>query len=140
MFLIAGGYAGPRSKLILNFFQEETMNKNLLRILIILTGLVTALIHLFLGATSLGDSLGPPFIINGLVYLALIYAVAGAPGFLQGRERLVHYLLIGFAALTILLYFVFNGAEGLSSPLGMVSKIDEVLLIIFTWLHTRTLE
>lgn len=116
------------------------MNKNVLRILIILTGLVTALIHIFLGVTSLGDSLGIPFILNGLIYLALVYAVVGAPGFLQGRERLAHYLLIGFAAVTFVLYFVFNGAEGLTGPIGMISKIDEVLLIIFTFLHLRAVE
>ena len=113
------------------------MNKNLLRFLIILTGLFTALFHIYLGATDFGGTLGPPFVLNGIIFLALIYAVAGAPAFLAGREKLMHYLLIGFSALTILLWYFLNG--DFTDPVGLATKIDELLLIIFTWLHMRTL-
>ena len=112
------------------------MSKNVLRILIAITGLITALIHLLLGVRDLGGEFGPAFVLNGLTYLALVAAVVFSPSFLQGRERLVHYILIGFAALTIILYFIFN-VENFISPLGLFTKLDELLLILFTWLHLR---
>ena len=77
------------------------MNKNVLRILVIVTGVITALVHLFLGFRSLGDNLGIPFILNGISYLVLVYAVVAPPAFLAGRGSLMHYLLMGFAALTM---------------------------------------
>ena len=113
------------------------MSKNRYRLLVIITGVIAAAIHILLGVASLGEAFGVPFILNGVIYLALVYAVAGSPSFLQGRESLVHYLLMGFAALTIVLYFVFNGVEGLSSPAGIITKVDELLLILFTWLHLK---
>lgn len=111
------------------------MNKNVLRILVIVTGVITALVHLFLGYRSLGDNFGIPFILNGISYLVLVYAVVAPPSFLAGRESLMHYLLMGFAALTIVLWFFING--DFSDPLGLITKIDELLLILFTWLHLR---
>jgi hypothetical protein len=112
------------------------MNKNLFRILVIITGVITALIHLFLGFRSLNDNLGIPFILNGISYLVLVYAVVAPPSFLEGRESLMHYLLMAFAALTIVLWYFLNG--DFSDPIGLVTKIDEILLIIFTWLHLRS--
>jgi hypothetical protein len=120
------------------FQPEEKMSKNLLRILILITGVITAAIHLGLGISNLSDRLGPPFILNGLSYLLLVAAVVFSPSFLRGRERLMHYILMGFAALTIVLWFLFN-QENLLDPVGIFTKVDELLLILFTWLHLRAI-
>jgi hypothetical protein len=112
------------------------MSKNLLRLLIAITGVITALVHLYLGISYLSDRLGPAFLLNGITYLVLVAAVVFSPSFLQGRERLVHYILMGFAALTIVLWFLFN-QENLVDPVGIFTKVDELLLILFTWLHLR---
>ncbi|MEZ4516699.1 MAG: hypothetical protein R3C44_07625 [Chloroflexota bacterium] len=99
--------------------------------LIILLSIATGLIHLVLGISQLNgsDLLPISFILNGLAYLALIVALYFLPQF-KHMHGLLEWALIILAAATIVLYFVFNGMEGLSSPLGLITKGIELLLII----------
>lgn len=105
---------------------------------VIVLTLITGAIHLFLGIGSLTDpgfmSLGILFIINAIGYAGLLAAVLGRIPFIPARAA--HWLLMGFAAVTILAYFGMNGLQGLS-PLALITKLDELLLIVAAFLHLR---
>ncbi len=113
------------------------MSRNTLRILVLIFGIITALVHLYLGFKFLGiPNATPPgllFILNGIAYIVLTAAVVF--DLLPKQRALVHYALIAFAAVTIIAYFVVN--KGVGGPLGWVTKLDEVALIIVTYLHLR---
>jgi hypothetical protein len=86
--------------------------------------LVTAIIHLILGI-QFGNVL---FILNFLGYLTLVIALNFLPQ-LADQRALIRWVLVGFAALTVILYFVMND-EAFTSGLGLVTKAVEVVLII----------
>ena len=103
---------------------------------IVLFTLVTALGHLFLGVRSLGDGFfGPLFILNGVGFLALLYATYWTPSFLKGQAALVRWAYLAMAAATFILYFVFNGAGSFSSESipALVIKLAELLLFLGLW-------
>ena len=114
------------------------MSRNTLRILVLIFGAITALVHLlYLGVGSLGNPAATPpgilFILNGIAYIVLIVVVAF--DLLPKQRALVHYALIAFTAVTIIAYFVVN--KGVGGPLGWITKLDEVALIIVTYLHLK---
>ena len=114
------------------------MNRSTLRTLIVVFTLITAVIHLVLGFGSLGDGFfGVLFILNTVGYLALLVALLRPLAFLQGQEKLVHYGFMAFAAVTIIAWLVMNG--DFTNPIGLVTKIDELLLIVVLWLHLQGL-
>src|SRR6185295_6163180 len=100
---------------------------------IIILTLLTALIHLYLNINTGAFIFQPIFTLNALGYLALLVALFWPPAFLagmlKGRERLLHYIFIAYTAVTIVAYFVVNGAGGFSNPIGLATKVIEVLLI-----------
>ncbi len=100
---------------------------------IILLAGATGAIHLFLGFSQLsagGDLFLPvSFILNGFGYIALVIAMYFLPAF-ERYHGLLQWALVILSVATIALYFVFNGIAGLSSPLGLVTKGIELLLII----------
>jgi len=87
--------------------------------------LVTAVIHLILGL-QVPDTL---FLLNGLGYIGLLGMLYLPLEFLAGYRGYARWALIGYAALTIILYFAFQGAAGLSSPFGLFTKVVEAALI-----------
>jgi hypothetical protein len=93
---------------------------------------ITALIHLFLGTSSVPDMLGYAFIANGIIYLALIIALYFIPG-LASQRSVIRWLLIAFAAGTFLLYFVFNWPN-VWNPMGIITKLVELVLIVLLFL------
>ncbi|MCB8982926.1 MAG: hypothetical protein H6659_03800 [Ardenticatenaceae bacterium] len=100
---------------------------------IIVLTTITALIHLFLGFTSLGDGFfGIVFLLNGLGYLTLLVALYFIPQ-LADRRPLIRWALLGFTAVTFVLYFVFNWPD-VWSVLGIIDKTVELILIILLWL------
>ena len=114
------------------------MSRNTLRILVLIFGIITALVHLYyLGFRSLGDPNAMPpgilFVLNGLAYIVLIVVVAF--DLLPKQRALAHYALIAFTAVTIIAYFVVN--KGIGGPLGWITKLDEMALIIVTYLHLK---
>lgn len=110
------------------------MSRANLRLAIAVLTAITAVIHLFLGIGDLGNTLGILFLLNGLAYLALLAAFwFDIP---QGQGRLVQWALIAFAAVTIVAYFAVNDAP-LNSVFGLVTKVDELLLIIATYMHMQ---
>ena len=115
------------------------MNRSSLRILMIILTIITAVIHIFLGVRSIGDGFwGFLFILNGIGFLGLLFLVLRPFSFLVGRETLLHYALMGFAAVTILAWLVING--DFTNLAGVFTKIVELFLIIVTWLHLRAVQ
>jgi hypothetical protein len=90
----------------------------------------TAVIHLYLALTAIG-SMGfnfgvMLFILNGLGYLGLL-AVLQLPIRQLARFRsAARWVLIGFAALTIVLFFIMAPVYPI---IGYVNKVIEVALI-----------
>ncbi|TDA63868.1 MAG: hypothetical protein D9V45_12735 [Chloroflexi bacterium] len=89
---------------------------------IILLALIAAGIHLSL---LFPDVI---FILNGLGYLGLTaaYFLQLPIPFLQDRKRLVRFALIGYTALTLILWL----AIGEQTPLGIFTAAVELLLIV----------
>lgn len=115
-------------------------NLPLLRNVITGTTLVTALIHLVLAGIqlSMGMMGGVMFIANGLGYLALLVGLLYVKGpQLVGRERLVHYVYLGFTAVTVIAYFAVQGAAAFANPLGLLDKVVEVVLLGALWQHLQ---
>ncbi|MSP12598.1 MAG: hypothetical protein EXR62_06535 [Chloroflexi bacterium] len=90
---------------------------------------VTAVIHLYLGLTQNM----PMFIVNGLGYLALLGALTLPLPQLAGRQKTITWLLMGFAAVTLVLWLIL----GARNPLAYFDKLVEALLIIILWMQIR---
>jgi hypothetical protein len=102
------------------------MNQKTVRNVILALGLITAFVHLVILNFVVMGHLDPKFTLNGLGYLALLWAFFANPSFVQGRRPLLHYVFIGYTVLTILAWFVYGK---MGDPLGLLTKLDEVLLI-----------
>ena len=102
-----------------------------LRLGVVILTVATAAIHLYLGLSS-----GLPlFVLNGLGYLTLLAALYMPIPRLAPHRNTVRWLLVGFAALTILLWLVIIG--GNSTTIGYIDKLVEVLLIILLVAEAR---
>jgi hypothetical protein len=117
--------------------------RSTLRTVIIITTLITALVHLavlnYLIYTSEGH-LDLLFSLNGLGYLTLLGMFVAAPAFIDEQWDFFHYMYMGFAAVTIAAFFVlggtgFGGTE--VDPLGYFTKAVELILIIALWQHRK---
>lgn len=112
------------------------MNRSTLRIIIAILTLITAAIHFYMGFRSLGDTLGILFLLNGVGYLALLAAFwLDIP---KGRASLVRMALMAFAAVTFVAYFVVNRGFSFQNTIGLVTKLDELLLIVALYLYGRS--
>lgn len=102
-----------------------------LRLGVLVLTVATAGIHLYLGLSS-----GLPlFVLNGLGYLTLLAALyLPIPRLLPYRNA-VRWPLVGFAALTILLWLLIT--DGNSTTIGYIDKTVEVLLIILLVAEAR---
>jgi hypothetical protein len=94
---------------------------------IVLLTLATAVIHLQLNFPD------PVFILNGLGYLALLAALYLPVPRLAGYRNLVRWTLVGYTALTILLWVLF----GARTFIGYADKLIEVLLIVLLLVDVR---
>lgn len=101
------------------------------RYAIIALAVITALIHLGLGISNFGDALSYIFILNGIGYIALVVGLYFIPQ-LAGQRALIRWALLGFTAVTFILYFVFNFSS--LTPFGLFDKAVELVLIILLWL------
>jgi hypothetical protein len=97
---------------------------------IFLLTLATAIIHLYLALTAMsfmGFNFGVMlFILNGLGYLALLAALQLPIPQLARFRSAARWALVGFAALTIVLFFVMAPEYTI---IGYVDKAIEVTLI-----------
>lgn len=112
------------------------MNRSTLRTVILVTGLITALVHLVLLNIGILQEKGQPdvlFTLNGLGYFALLAAFFFRPSFLSGRGKMLHYVFIFYTAATILAW-VLVGARNFT---GWATKLDELILIYALVVHLR---
>lgn len=112
------------------------MSRSTLRTAVLVLGLITALVHLVVLNISFVQETGAPdllFALNGLGYLGLLAAFLGKVPWLSQRRDLVHYLFMGYAAVTILAWV----AAGARNFIGYATKLDEVLLIAALWMHLK---
>lgn len=98
---------------------------------IIVLTIATAAIHFFVA--YIFPSMRTLFILNGLGYLALLAAYFLPQ--LRNARNLVRWALIAFTAVTIVGYFVVNGVK--MDPLGLITKLIEVVLIFLLWKDGR---
>ena len=110
------------------------MSKQTLRYAILVLGLITGVIH-----TVILPLLGFEWLLmplNGLGFFVLTGLVFFDPAFLSGRRKLLIYLFMVYTLVTIVGYFVVNIALNSAFDLiGIISKVDEVLLLIALWLY-----
>lgn len=114
------------------------MDRNILRWIIIITTIITAIIHLGL-AFVISGTLQILFVLNGIGYLVLLWLLLRPPAFLSGQSTLIHWLFIAFTTATIIGYFVVNGFA-LFEPGHLIDLIDkavEVILVAALFLHWR---
>jgi hypothetical protein len=117
------------------------MNRSSLRIGVIVLTVITLLIHAYLGLSSLGapdmQSLAILWILNAVGYLGLLLSFLGYVPFFKGK--LVEWALIAFAIVTILAWVLMSGVlkPGYHDILAYITKVDEVVLIIATFLYSR---
>ena len=106
---------------------SRTSADTALQVGIVLLTLATALIHLQLAFPD------PAFILNGLGYLTLLAALYMPVPRLARYRNVVRWVLIGFTALTILLWILL----GARTPIGYADKAIEVALILLLLLEAR---
>lgn len=104
----------------------------LVKVLIVVTTLITALIHLYLNV-MLGQ-FSILFTLNGLGYLGLLGLLILPIPFLKPYRPIVRWVFLGFALLTLVLWFVMNGTRGF---VGYTSKIAEAVLVVCLFLDGR---
>jgi len=105
----------------------------LLQVGIILLTIATAVIHF---TRNFPD---PVFILNALGYLTLLAALYLPVPVAGDHRRTVRFLLMGYTAVTILLWVIMGSRE----PIGYIAKIIEVALLALLWIEasqTRTVE
>ena len=99
------------------------MRHSTLHALIILTTMVTAIIHLVVLSYLLGE-ISPLFVLNGLGFLILLGAWYFTPGFLANQRTALHIVFILYTIVTIAAW-VAIGDTG--DALGIFTKLDEAL-------------
>jgi ABC-type microcin C transport system permease subunit YejB len=109
------------------------MKRSTLRTIILVTGLITALVHLVLLNVSMG-TIDPLFTLNGLGYLGLLAALFLDLPVVSKLQPLVHWAFMAFTAVTILAWVVMGRPY---TALGYVTKVDELALIAALYLHLR---
>lgn len=117
------------------------LSRTNLRWAVIVLTVFTALVHLYLGIRSFGTVANLPilWLLNGVSYFVLLGGVLGITPVLKDRKAVAHYALMGFAVITIFAWVFLSGVlkGDPQSRLAYPDKIDEVLLIIATYMHLR---
>jgi len=123
----------------------EFMKFTLRQVGIVLTSIITAILHLMAAFDKnlFPDGADPLFILNGIGYLGLLGAYILPFPFFQQRRKLVRWALIGFAILTILAwvfiwviqYVIIQGVPFFSrdSLYGVPAIIAELILLALLW-------
>ena len=112
------------------------MNKQTLRMVVTITAVVTALIHLYYAFLVIGptEALGMLFILNALGFIGLLLAYLGKLSFLRLSHNVITWAFIAFTAITILAWI----PMGERSPLAYFTKLDELVLLIALFLGRRS--
>lgn len=106
------------------------MSKQTLRYAILILGLITGMIHAVLLNLQGVDLL---MLLNGLGFFALTWVIFANPDFLAKQRQVTFYGFMAYTLITIIGFFVLSPPP--YGPLGIIAKVDEILLIIALWLH-----
>ncbi|MCA9967514.1 MAG: hypothetical protein KC423_24865 [Anaerolineales bacterium] len=102
---------------------------------IIVLTVLTALIHLGLGFSFLGNGALPIlFLLNGIGYLALMVAYfwgGSISAQLVAMRGQIRWAYIAFTAVTIIAFFIMN--FGNYQLPGLVDKLIEIILVVLLW-------
>lgn len=112
------------------------MNRSTYRTIILITGVITGFIHLVLLnilTMRFTGSIDFLFTLNGLGFLALTAAVYLDVPFLRDYKTWVLYAFMAFTLVTIIAWI----AIGARSPLGYLTKLDELILLASLGLYLR---
>ena len=107
------------------------MSKQTLRYAILVLGLIAFVIHAIILPLLGYEWLLMP--LNGLGFLVLTGVVFFNPAFLSGQRKLIMYLFMVYTLVTIAGFFVVNSPP--YDLIGIISKANEVLLLIALWLY-----
>jgi hypothetical protein len=110
-------------------FSTRPARLGLLQIGIILLTIATAAIHLALAFVAPDPLFTPLFILNAVVYLALLASLFLPLPFARENRGLVRWALIGFAALTIIGWLALGDKSWPGGALGYLTKVIELALI-----------
>lgn len=114
------------------------MSKTNLRLIVVVSAVITAFIHLALAFLLDEQMMQILFALNGIGFLTLTYIWLKPPAVLRRWAVWLHYAFIAFSAVTILGYFAVNGmAKLFADPLGLFTKLAEVVLMIALWRHGK---
>ena len=104
---------------------------------IIILTIITALVHF---SRAVADpEIRALFILNGIGYLVLVTLLYLPSERLTGWRSRIRWILIVYAGITILLYFVWGLMSGeWVVPLGPIDKLVEIALIVLLWLEARS--
>lgn len=97
----------------------------------VVAAIVTAAVHLFLGARMLPSAMGISFVLAGLGFLGGLVLL-----FLDYRRRTLYAVGIGYTLVQILLWYAVNFAGGGKSfpadvgTLGGVDKVAQGVLVV----------
>lgn len=94
------------------------------QIIIIILTLITALVHLALFRAG-----GVIMLLNGLGYLGLLVMYFFKFDFLPIQRSLIRWAFIAYAAVTFIAYFATWRMDSFSNPMGLVTKVLELVLI-----------
>jgi hypothetical protein len=112
------------------------MKHSTLHTLIIVTAVLTGLIHLVLLSILIGQ-VSWLFVLNGLGFLVLLAAWYYTPGFLGSQRVALHTVFMLYTLATIGAWLAIGD---FSDPLGLFTKLVEVILVVALFLHLRSPE
>ncbi len=114
-----------------------------LQVAIIVLAMITAVVHFFIGITNLSvPVLAILFILNSAGFTVLLAGLfTRLVPILSSNRALAHYTMMAFAAVTILAYVYVSGilSGEPSNPIAIATLMDEILLILATYLHLKAL-
>ncbi len=103
---------------------------------IIVLALAAAAAHFYEAAVA--PEIRVLFTLNGLGWLILL--AAHHLSVLAEHQRLTRWALLGYAALNVAAYFVWNFMRGEWTPLGWITVTLEAVLVGLLWLEDRQAE
>jgi len=103
---------------------------------IIVLALAAAAAHFYEAAVA--PEIRVLFTLNGLGWLILL--AAHYLPVLTDHQRLTRWALLGYAALNVVAYFVWNFIRGEWTPLGWITVTLEAVLVGLLWLEDRQAE
>ncbi len=106
-----------------------------LQIGIIILTLAAAAAHFY--DAAIAPEIRVLFTLNGLGWLVLLAAHYLPLPALAAHQRLTRWALLGYAALNVAAFFIWNLIRNEWTPLGWITTALEVVLIGLLWLEDR---